>query len=166
MKKFILLSLLITGFAFASKVQAQDYKSAIGLRLGYPLSLTYKTFLTEKSALDLYVGYRGYANVYSYITVGGFYEIHNDINGVDGLKWFYGFGASVLFLNYNNAYSGWIDLPGKFGVGLSGIIGLDYAFADAPIELSLDFAPTIRIGGWDSGFYPWGALSARYILKR
>lgn len=164
MKKLILLFVLISGFAFSSQMQAQDYKSAIGLRFGYPLSVSYKTFLNETNALDLFVGYRGYSGIYSYFALGGFYEFVNDIEGVEGLAWYYGFGASVQFFSYENLP--YLDDQGSFGVGVSGIIGLDYTFPDAPITLGLDFAPTIRFGGWDDGFYAWGALSARYILSR
>ncbi len=164
MKKLVLLFFLLSGFALSSNVQAQDYQNGIGLRFGYPLSITYKTFLTETNALDLFVGYRGYSGVYSYLAIGGFYEFHNDINGAEGLKWYYGFGASVVILNYKDF--GYLDGLGTFGVGLSGIIGLEYTFPDAPLAISVDFAPTFRIGGWADGYYSWGALSARYILNR
>jgi hypothetical protein len=164
MKKLILLFLLVSGFALSSNVQAQDYNSAIGLRFGYPLSLSYKTFLNEKNALDLFLGYRSYSGIYNYLALGGFYEFHNDINGVEGLNWYYGFGASIIFIGYDDIP--YLNDQGKFGVGLSGIIGLEYTFEDAPVCLSIDFAPTFRIGGWDDGYYSWGALSARYILNR
>lgn len=163
MKKLILLFFLVSGFAMSSQIQAQDYQSAIGLRFGYPLSVSYKTFLNEKNALDLFLGYRG-NTFYNYVALGGFYEFHNDISEVDGLSWYYGFGASLVFLNYDDIP--YLDDQGKFGFGISGIIGAEYTFADAPVSLSLDFAPTIRFGGWDDGYYTWGALSARYILKR
>lgn len=166
MKKLILLFFLLTGFALSSNLKAQDYQSAIGLRFGYPISVSFKTFLNESNALDLYLGYRNYSGIYNYLALGGFYEFHNDINGVEGLKWYYGFGASVLFFGYDDFYGGFIDEQGKVGVGLSGVIGLEYTFPDAPVVLSVDLAPTFRIGGWDDGYYTWGALSARYILKR
>lgn len=150
--------------AVASNLKAQDYNSAIGLRFGYPLSISYKTFLTESNALELYAGYRGYSGIYSYFTVGGLYEIHKPINGVDGLSWYYGGGVSVQFFTYDNSYV-FTDDNGSLGVGISGVLGLDYKFADAPFNLSVDFLPTIRFGGWDSGYYSWGALAARYVLK-
>jgi hypothetical protein len=151
--------------AIASNLKAQAYNSAIGLRFGYPLSISYKTFLTESNALELYAGFRSYSGVYGYFTVGGLYEIHKPINGVDGLSWYYGGGVSVQFFTYDDAYWGGTNDNGNFGVGLSGVIGLDYKFADAPFNLSVDFLPTIRFGGWDSGYYSWGALAARYVLK-
>ncbi len=165
MKKIALLFSLLFVLGFASQVRAQDYKSAIGLRLGYPISVTYKTFLTESNALEVYAGYRGYSGIYSYFAIGALYEIHKPFTDVEGLHWYYGGGASVQFYSYDNYYFVGLDNGGSFGVGISGVIGLDYKFADAPFNLSLDFMPTFRIGGWDDGYYSWGALSARYVLK-
>ena len=164
MKKITLLFSMLFVMAVASNLKAQDYNSAIGLRFGYPLSISYKTFLTESNALELYAGYRGYSGIYSYFTVGGLYEIHKPINGVDGLSWYYGGGVSVQFFTYDDGYF-FNDDNGSLGVGISGVLGLDYKFADAPFNLSVDFLPTIRFGGWDSGYYSWGALAARYVLK-
>lgn len=164
MKRITLLFSMLFVMAIASNLKAQDYNSAIGLRFGYPLSITYKTFLNESNALELYAGYRGYSGIYSYFSVGALYEIHKPINGVDGLSWYYGGGLSVQFFTYDNSYV-FTDDNGSVGLGISGVIGLDYKFADAPFNLSVDFLPTIRFGGWDSGYYSWGALAARYVLK-
>lgn len=165
MKKIALLFSMLFVLAFAQKAMAQDYKSAIGLRFGYPLSVTYKTFLNESNALDLFAGFRGYSGIYSYFTVGALYEIHKPISDVDGLSWYFGPGASVQFFNYDDAYTFGDDDLGDFGFAVSGVIGLDYKFASAPVNLSLDVMPTLRFGGWDDGFYAWWALSARYVLK-
>jgi len=164
MKRITLLFSMLFVLAISSQLKAQDYKSAIGLRFGYPLSISYKTFLTESNALELYAGFRSYSGVYGYFSVGGLYEIHKPITSVEGLSWYYGGGLSVQFFTYDDSYY-FNDDNGTVGVGLSGVLGLDYKFADAPFNLSLDFMPTIRFGGWDSGYYSWGALGARYVLK-
>jgi hypothetical protein len=165
MKKIALLFSLLFVLAMSTQIKAQDYKSAIGLRFGYPLSVTYKTFLNESNALDLFAGFRGYSGVYSYFSVGALYEIHKPISDVDGLSWYFGPGASVQFFNYDDDYFFGNDDPDGFGFAVSGVIGLDYKFASAPVNLSLDVMPTFRIGGWDDGFYAWWALSARYVLN-
>ncbi len=164
MKKLTLLFAMLFVLALSTQLKAQDYKSAIGLRFGYPVSITYKTFLTESNALELFAGYRGYSGIYSYFSVGALYEIHKPIADVDGLSWYYGGGVSVQFFTYDNAYF-FNDDNGSLGVGISGVIGLDYKFPTAPFNLSLDFVPTFRLGGWDDGYYSWGALSARYVLN-
>jgi len=161
MKKIVLLFSTLFILAMSSHLKAQDYQSSIGLRFGTPISLSYKFFVTEANAIELFAGYRGYSNVYSWFNIGGLYEVHKPFPDVDGLHWYYGGGASVMFFSYD--YDIYDD--GSVGVGLSGVLGLDYKFANAPFNLSLDIMPTFRIGGWDDGFYAWYALSARYVLK-
>ena len=165
MKKIVLLFSMLFILAITNEMKAQDYKSAIGLRFGYPVSISYKTFLSESNALELYLGYRGYSGIYGYWTLGGLYEFHKPIADVEGLSWYYGFGASVQFFTYDEDYWSGLEDEGAIGVGLSGVIGLDYKFPSAPVNLSLDFVPTFRLGGWDDGYYSWGALSARYVLN-
>jgi hypothetical protein len=160
MKKIALLFSMLFVLAVSSQLKAQNYNSAIGLRFGYPLSVSYKFFKNESHAIELYGGYRGFST-YSYFALGALYEIHKPISDVAGLSWYYGAGLSAVFWNYD-----YTTEDGGFSVGLSGVIGLDYAFSDAPFNLSLDFIPTFLIGGYSSGgYYSTGALSARYILN-
>ena len=51
MKKGIITA-FVAMFMYAASVQAQDYKSAVGAKLGYGLIGSYKTFLNESAALD------------------------------------------------------------------------------------------------------------------
>lgn len=57
MKKYVLT--LFTVAALALTGSAQDYASAVGLRLGYPISLSFKTFLGGgPGAVEAFVNYR------------------------------------------------------------------------------------------------------------
>ncbi len=143
--------------------QVQDYKSAIGLRLGYPISLSYKTFITEPGAIEAYVGFRGYS-FYRYFNLGAMYQHHFPINasGLEGLAWFVGGGANLLFYSWDSGFAN----DGNFGVGINAAIGLDYKFKDIPLNLSIDWIPTFYVTGYLSGFGGGlGALSARYVLN-
>ena len=154
MKKITLLFSMLFVMAIASNLKAQDYKSAIGLRLGYPFGVTYKFFVSDANAIDLYVGTR-----YSGFVIGGNYEIHKPISDVEGLSWFWGGGALATFYSY---YSG----QNTTSIGIDGVLGLDYKFADAPFNLSIDFMPTYLFGeGYYGGFEIFGGLSARYVIK-
>lgn len=149
--------------SFHQTAQSQDYKSAIGARFGFPLSASYKTFLSESSAVEAFVGFQSYALSYTWINIGAAYQIHNDISGVDGLKWYYGAGASVYLYSFKNVFVG--DNFGSTAIGLQGYLGLDYRLKDAPINISLDWVPTFFLSGFNNGFSPkYGALSVRYIL--
>lgn len=153
--------LLVAGLS--QTAQAQDYKSAVGARLGSPLSLSYKTFLSESSAVEAFIGYRSFGFGYSWINIGAAYQIHNDISGVDGLKWYYGAGASVFLYSFRNNFVG--DNSSSTAIGLQGYLGLDYRLPDAPVNVSLDWVPTFFLSGFGSGFGAgYGALSVRYIL--
>jgi hypothetical protein len=165
--RLFILSLLCCTIAF-STLQGQDYQSAIGLRLGYPLSVSYKTFLNDSNnALELFVNFRS-EKVFGYgwtrIGAGGAYQVHNDIEAVEGLQWYYGGGASVYFWSFDNGYDFGDDA--SVSIGIQGYLGLDYKFANAPVNLSLDWVPTFFLNGFGNGFgADNGALAVRYTLN-
>lgn len=166
MRRFIVLSTLTLGFLFAGRLEAQDYQSAAGLRLGYPISATYKHFILGSSAVEGFAGIRPFPN-YSWISLGAVYEIHLPVEGVRGLMWYFGGGGSVYFYNFrddlkDNGYA-------TTSFGALGIIGLDFSFRNpSPFNLSLDWIPAFRFNkngyrkGFDAGL---GALSIRYKLN-
>lgn len=147
-----------------NSLQAQNYDSAIGLRLGFPLSASYKKFLTESNAVEIYAGVRGYST-YNWVNISAAYQIHKPINGVDGLQWYFGGGASVFFWNFQDTFG-----PNNFSTttfGLQGYLGLDYTFANAPISITADWVPTYFFNGFGSGFGGgYGSLGVRYTLSK
>jgi hypothetical protein len=162
MKKGLLT--LFTLICFAGIMHGQSsYNSAIGLRFGAPISVSYKKFISDKGAIEGFVGFRGYSG-YSWINLGAMYEHHMPISEVPGLQWYFGGGAGLYFYNYNDDI---YDDESNFSVSIMGCLGLDYAFESTPINLSLDWTPAIFLTGYDQGFGAgYGALSARYILNR
>jgi hypothetical protein len=156
-----LVIFLFMGLGWSLHLQAQDYKTAIGLRLGSPLSVSFKTFLSEKGAVELFAGYRGYS-FYNWIALGGTYQRHIPLTGVEGLNVFFGGGASAFFWSYD-AFSEYSSTT----FGILGVGGLDYKFKNAPINISADWMPAFFIGtGYTTGFGAgYGALSVRYVLK-
>jgi hypothetical protein len=65
--------------------------------------------------------------------VGGLYEIHNLIGNTPAFTWFYGGGGYLGFENHNTY------------LGPTGIVGLDYKFQSAPLNLSIDWKPELDI---------------------
>jgi hypothetical protein len=158
--KSLLFIVALSG-AFTGSVNAQEYKLAIGARLGYPLAASLKFFIDESSALEGYVGTRWYSN-YSWRNLSGAYLYHFPLEGVDGLQLYAGGGASLYFWSYdfqgNNAST---------SIGIQGYVGLDYAFADVPLNLTFDWVPTLFLNGFDSGLGGrYGSIGVRYILKK
>ncbi|MEP7197482.1 MAG: hypothetical protein ABI851_13250 [Saprospiraceae bacterium] len=167
MKTKIFITLIFCILCGVSKLdaQVQDYKSAIGLRLGYPVSLSYKTFISDRAAIEVYAGYRNYS-YFNWFNLGGLYLHHTAIKSVEGLAWYVGGGANVLFWSYDDTFYPNNDYAST-SFGISGALGLDYKFDKIPLNLSVDWLPTFFVGGeFNTGFgASYGALSARYIIK-
>lgn len=146
MKK--LLFTLLTGVAIfamsTSDVKAQDYKNAIGGRFGSYNGITFKTGLNNNAMLELIGNFRSSRNV-DYLQLTALYEVYNPIGGAPGLNWYYGGGGSIGTVKVR-------DFDSEVSLGLNGVLGLDYKFKGAPINLSLDWIPTLRLTP-DTDFY-------------
>lgn len=161
MKKLFLLSAIMIIFAgLGTPLHAQtsgssDYTKALGLRLGYPLGVSFKGFVNSNSAFEVIGG-----QWYNSLNITGLYEYHMPISGVEGLQWFVGGGADVTIwgaLGYYGQYSG-------AAVAIDGIVGLDYKINPIPLNLSLDWKPAFYLTGINR-FYGTGvALSVRYTF--
>jgi hypothetical protein len=132
-----------------------SYQTAVGIKF-YPGALSIKHFTEENRALE------GLANFWD----GGFrftglYEIHGDISGAEGLKWYVGPGVHIGWYNgyaYNDHYYD----NGSLSFGIDGVLGLDYKISGAPIDLSLDIQPFFELN--HPYFAVWGGLGIRYTF--
>ena len=153
-KVFVLAAVLfftITVMAQSKSQNSSSYKTALGVKVWDGGGISFKHFVSDKNAVEL-IGYfwnRG-------TRVTGLYEIHGDINGAKGLKWYIGPGAHIGF--YNTKYG-----DGVYA-GVDGVLGLDYKFKGAPINMSLDWQPSFEFGD-NRGFVgSWGGLGIRYTF--
>ena len=149
MKKcFFLITLFV---AISVCIEAQNYNSAIGVRLGpntanITAGFTLKHFINENTALEAIIG------VNNGLGICGLYEKHFDIEAVKNLQWLAGFGGYVAFTGSNTA------------IGGVGIIGLDYKFEEIPLNVTLDWKPELNIIS-KVGFEASGiGLSARFTF--
>ena len=152
MRKIQLVISLVLLTALFNRLSAQDYKFGIGLRLstGAPTlanSVSGKYFLNDRAAVE------GLVSFAPRFGLGGLFEMHQLIGGIQSLNWFYGGGA----------YIGFAD--GKFYTGPTGIVGIDYKFDNAPINLSLDWKPELDISPAINFIPDAFALSVRFTLK-
>ena len=149
MKKLIFTFLVGIAITMAtSNANAQSYKNAIGGRFGNANGVSFKTGLSKGAMLELIGNVRGNDN-YSYANLTALYEIYKPIGGAPGLNWFYGAGASIGSVKYKKFKN---DDDSNIFLGLNGVLGLDYKFKGAPINLSLDWIPTFQLTP-NSGFY-------------
>jgi hypothetical protein len=146
---------------------AQDYHTGIGLRLGGLSSgITVKHFVNSSAAVEgiLSFGYHSFL-------VTGLYEVHQSIPDAPGLKWYYGGGAHIGFFNYGGYYRThrnyvyYVEYPGDHAavLGIDGIVGMEYKFNKAPVNLGLDIKPFIDIYNGVNGYFE-GALSFRFVF--
>lgn len=150
MKRIFFFFLIVFIFLSGSRVSAQDYRFALGIRLSSPdatlsNSVTGKYFITDRSAIE---GIISFGNRFG---VGGLIEIHSPFD-VPGFKWFYG-GGLYVGSGDKETY-----------LGPTGIIGLDYKFQNVPLNLSLDFKPELDIIPSITPHYAV-AFSVRFVFK-
>lgn len=155
MRKIVLTFIFVLSVTLAS---AQEYNTGVGLRAGLSQGLTIKHFVSEKAAFEglLSTRWRGF-------DITGLYEIHNRAFDVDRLNWYYGFGAHVGFWDGSN--TSWGNTGTTYTViGIDGILGIEYNFSEAPINIGLDWKPAINLTGYTGFWGDGGALSIRYIF--
>jgi hypothetical protein len=144
------LFFVFTSHAQSSSAHSTDYRTALGVKIWDGGGISLKHFF-DKNAGEL-IGYFWYRGV----RFTGLYEIHFDISGAPGLKWYVGPGAHIGF--YNDKYGGGAV------AGIDGVLGLDYKFNNAPINLSLDWQPSIEFGNGTGFWGGWGGLGIRYTF--
>ena len=166
-KQFAILSFLAFGLFAAFDANGQNYNSAIGARLGSPLALSYKKFISEGNAIELYGAFRNFSN-YNWFSINGAYQVHRDFPNVENLQWYLGGGAGLFFWSFDDGIFGpGVDEPSSTTVAISGYLGLEYTFDDVPLSLSVDWVPTFFLSGYDDGFSAgYGALAARYVIGK
>ncbi|MEZ5035199.1 MAG: hypothetical protein R2796_09445 [Chitinophagaceae bacterium] len=147
----LIILLSIQTNAQSKSAHSSQYRTALGVKVWDGGGISFKHFLDDHNALEL-IGY--FWNRGTRIT--GLYEIHGPINGAPGLQWYIGPGAHIGFYNTKNG-------DGAFA-GVDGVLGLDYKFNGAPINISLDWQPSFEFGT-NRGFYgSWGGLGIRYTF--
>jgi hypothetical protein len=160
MKKVICSFLFVSGIFFASNVQAQDYKTALGVRLSSSQamvnnSVTLKHFFNERTAIEALLSFG------DPLALGALVEIHKPF-GESGVRWFYGGGGYLGFVKSYNVNTEKNETDPNFGA--MGVLGLDYKFANLPLNLSLDWKPELNIVS-DINFEPAAiGFSARFTF--
>ncbi len=145
-KLLIILSIFIASTFY---LNAQNYNTGIGLRLGYYHNggLTVKHFVSRSNAVE------GILTSYWHngFQVSGLFEHHMNFFDESRLKWFIGVGGSV-------------GIDSGTGIGALGVIGLEYKFRTAPLTLGLDWMPYIPVINGNGFAIKGGGLSIRYTF--
>lgn len=163
MKKLLLLSITVLGFAFAANAQKIS-PNAIGLRLGdsdgFGAEISYQRALGDANRLEFDLGWRD-GKYYDGFKLAGLYQWVFPIEG--NFNWYVGAGGGLGAYDVN--VPGYGDYSDTFFF-LAGDIGIEYSF-DFPLLLSLDFRPELGFGddryGYDNNDLDFDiALGVRY----
>ena len=166
MKTLISTLIAIATLAFTINLTAQTYDNAVGLRVGWGIAGTYKHFFSEKIAGEGILNYWGRGSLgfkYSQTKVSALVEVHNNLDNVyEGLQWYYGGGAFVQF--WGGSYSSFFEDYNTTQIGISGVIGADYKFANIPLSISLDWMPGLSFVGGGGFIRGSGGAAIRYTF--
>ena len=118
----------------SSDVTAQSKgEKGIGLMIGDPTGVSFKSWTSSKNAYDLGVAWSLESN--GGISIHGDYLWHNWIDVDKGnLAFYYGIGARARFIENNDSAIG-VRIP----------LGLNYLIADTPLDLFLEIAPIVDL---------------------
>ncbi|TDQ10155.1 hypothetical protein [Pedobacter metabolipauper] len=123
---------LLTGSI--STAQAQNYKTALGVRIdagdgSTGVGFNVKHFFTRNNAID--------GNLIFFdgdvVGLGAEYQYNAPVQGVSGLDWYLGVGPNFLFHEHFTQ------------VQLRPVVGLDLKVPNAPIDFAFDWRPMISL---------------------
>ncbi len=162
MKRILFILLLTTGIGSFTAVQAQHYRTALGVRLSSSNamqnnSVTFKQFITQSTAIEALFTFG------DPLALGALVEFHKPLSAA-GLTYFYGAGGYVGFVKTLNVNTQKTSTDPNFGA--QGIIGLDYKFNNIPLNISLDWKPELNIVS-DINFEPAAVgFTARFTFGK
>lgn len=162
MKKLFLVAAGILFAAVLHKAEAQNYKTALGVRLSSSTamqnnSISLKQFISEKTAIE------GLFTFGDPLALGVLIELHRPLSPA-GLTYFYGAGGYLGFVKTVNTNTQKTSTETNFGA--QGVIGLDYKFSNIPLNISLDWKPELNIVT-DINFEPAAiGFSARFTFGK
>ena len=162
MKKILFVSLFATGLCSLNTLNAQDYNTALGVRLSSAAasvnnSVSIKHFINDNTAIE------GLLSFGDPLALGVLVELHKPLSA-SGLRYFYGAGGYLSFVKTYNPNKLKNETDANFGA--QGVIGLDYKFTNVPLNISLDWKPELNIVT-DINFEPAAiGFSARFTFGK
>mgnify|MGYP003429008466 FL=1 len=162
MKKIFVVVLLAAGAGLWNDANAQDYKTALGVRLSSANamqnnSVSFKQFITDKTAIEALFTFG------DPLALGALLEFHKPLAAA-GLSYYYGAGGYISFVKKVNTTTLKETTDPNFGA--QGVIGLDYKFNNIPLNISLDWKPELNIVS-DINFEPAAiGFTARFTFGK
>ena len=152
MKKFFIAAVLCLA---AIGAQAQDYNWAIGVRGGGNSSgVTIKHILSDYNAVEVTFDYwypkqvsEGKRMIRTE-AIHALYEWNTPIF-TNGFILYYGAGGHIgsMSMQKTSEKNG-TENYGRLGLGLDGVVGIEYKLYDLPLAFSLDYRPYFNVFGF------------------
>lgn len=152
MKKVSIITIFLSLFTFLGMAQTNSslainsstYKTAIGLRAGETSGLTLKKFVGSTKAVK---GIFGFWNNGLSATI--LFEKYVPAFSINGLNWYYGAGGHIAIQTnrryyYKNNRKDYYN-NGDVGLGIDGVVGIEYKIPEIPFALSLDLKPYVEV---------------------
>lgn len=167
MKKVIFLFLV---FSINFSAFSQEYKWAFGARIGSSIGISGKAFLsasdTKFTAAELILGRRYGGN-----NVTGLFEFQKELH-ISGMRYatlYYYAGAgghlgSYKALKYSNRQNV-LYSQNVLALGVDGVLGLEYVFADFPVSVGVDVRPFFDFVNPGYNFFDAG-FTLRYCINK
>jgi hypothetical protein len=153
----ILIGCSAIGFGQKTKATYErtgEYKNAFGVRAGGTSGLTYKHIFDTGNAIEGIIGI--WPNAYG---LTGLFSKHVSTT-VEGLKWYYGGGAHITneidrTTYYDRATDSYYyrNRDIGFGIGVDGVVGLDYKIPVVPLAVSIDVKPFVQFNNNRSAIF-------------
>ena len=192
-------SLAFVTLLLSTTAAAQDW--GIGFRLGDPSGLTVKRYWNNKAfevsvgRSYLFTGNKFYNKAYerwydrsdfnydkheflSYahsvpVGVQLHYLIQNPVGKVNGLSWYYGFGAQIRVVGYQFSYrykvpndNEWIYVENarasNVDLAADAVLGMEYTFPKAPVSLFVDGTVSMEVFDDPFLFFLQGGTGVRF----
>ena len=126
-------------------INSNTYHTAVGLRGGETSGLTIKQFVGGTNAIEGIIGLWHHG-----VSATVLFEKHQSAFNVSGLNWYYGAGGHASIASRYAYYDPYRDryrkyYEGSVGLGVDGIVGIEYKIPKAPIALSFDVKPFVEV---------------------
>ena len=121
------------------------YQTAVGVRVGETTAITFKNNFKPATALELQLGFWNHGFNTTLLI-----EKHVPAFNESGLQWYYGAGAHASFYNHYHWAKHYENgkryyTTNEIGIGIDGVIGIEYKIPQIPFAISLDFIPYVEL---------------------
>lgn len=164
MKRYLLFIILVISGILGN---AQEFKQAAGIRLGWSPGFEYRIFSDDTNSYKFLLSTRDQGIQFHIFKE---FHQHDMFSFTDQLVFFYGAGIHAGYerwdvVHYHNN-SQWYDRRTAFIAGLDGLVGLEYIFYKAPISLGIEVKPYFEFFGqefFDIQIFDF-AFTAKYLF--